>query len=60
MKNPEDTVITVMVETSFKYLISSAIYVGMLQLLDLLATFDLHRIQFVELITSKKLKVMTY
>ena len=38
-KNAEGTVITVMVETSFKYLISSAICVGVWQLLDFSAIF---------------------
>ena len=47
LKNAEGTVITVMVETLFKYLINSTICVGVLQLLDLLAMFDLHRIKFI-------------
>ena len=47
------------VETSFKYLITSAICVAMLQLLNFLAMFGLHRIEFVQLITSKKLKITT-
>ena len=47
LKNTKGMVITVMVETSFKCLISSAICVGMLQLLDLLAMFGLHKIEFV-------------
>ena len=38
LKNDESTVTTEVVETSFKYLISSAICVGMLQLFDLLAS----------------------
>ena len=48
-----------MVETAFKYLITSAICVGMLQLLNFLAMFGLHRIEFVQSITSKKFKITT-
>ena len=39
LKNAEDTVITVMVKTSFKYLISLAICVDVLKLLDLFCYF---------------------
>ena len=48
LKNGEDTVITVVVKTSFKYLIRSAICVGVLQL-DFLTIFGLHvhKIEFV-------------
>ena len=47
LKNTEGTVITIIVEISFKYLISSAICVDVLQLLDLLGMFGFHRIEFV-------------
>ena len=56
-KNAEGMVIAVMVETSFKCLISAAICVGVLQLLNLLAMFGLHRIEFVQLVTLKRLKI---
>ena len=47
LKNAEGAVITVMVETSFKYLISFAICVGVLKLLGLFAILGLHKIKFV-------------
>ena len=40
-KNAESTAIAIMVETSLKYLINSAIYVGVLQLFDFLDIFYL-------------------
>ena len=47
LKNAEGRKIMRMVETLTKYLISSVTSVGVLELLDLLAIFDLHRIEFV-------------
>ena len=53
LKNTEGTVIVITIEIAFKYLFSSAICVGVLQLLNLLAMFGLHLINHLKNIENK-------